>query len=93
MYFFKIEPGRIGTLKQVSLAHVPWSRIVQPPKVLGRGLWMRTYYYYSTTTYHGSLPLNLASKKQASKQEATKQHFSFPFWRLLRSTASGSMLF
>ena len=42
--------------------------------------------------YHYTpLPLNLANNKQASKQ-ASKQHFSFPFWPLLRSTASGSTL-
>ena len=59
---------------------VSWSHVE-----LGRG------YYYT------ALPLNLANNKQASKQASkqqtsNKQHFSFPVWPLLRSTASSSTL-
>ena len=39
--------------------------------------------------YYTPLPLNLANNKQ---QASNKQHFSFPFWPLLRSNASGSAL-
>ena len=46
--------------------------------------------------YYTPLPLNLANKqqasKQASKQQASNKHFSFPFWPLLRLIAPGSTL-
>ena len=43
--------------------------------------------------YYTPLPVNLANNKQATcKQPTNRQHFSFPFWPLLRSTALGSTL-
>ena len=58
-------------------------------------IYVCVYIYYYTP-----LPLNLANRQQAtsnkqqvtSKQATSKQHFSFLFWLLLRSTASGSTL-
>ena len=40
-------------------------------------------------SYYTPLPLNLANNKQTCVQ-ASKQHFSFPLWPLLRFNASGS---
>ena len=46
------------------------------------------------TYYYTPLPLKLANKQQATSnmQQASNKHFSFPFWPLLRSTASGSTI-
>ena len=52
------------------------------------------YDKYKVMYYHTPLPLNLASKQQATsnKQATSCKHFSFPFWPLLHLIARGPTL-